>query len=93
MAPLLVANRASIAQREEVAGLENSDMLMSKEDLARVLTKQGKYEEAEMLYRDVLAKRIEALGSEHSETTATKKELALMLDLQGMSEQAEAMHT
>ena len=68
------------------------DTLGSINNLASVLTSQGRYEEAERLYRQVLTLRDETLGKEHPDTLRTLNNLALVLTDQGKYEEAERIH-
>jgi tetratricopeptide (TPR) repeat protein len=61
-------------------------------NLAQVLNREGKYEEAEAMLRQTLAIGEKVLGREHPDTLASMNNLALVLDSQGKYEEAEAMH-
>jgi hypothetical protein len=50
---------------------------MTANNLAGALTAQGKYDEAETMYRETLAARQRVLGSEHPETLMTANNLAV----------------
>lgn len=52
---------------------------------------QGKYGEAEMMYRQTLDLRQAILGKEHPSTLTSIHNLALLLDDQGKHEEAEAV--
>jgi tetratricopeptide (TPR) repeat protein len=56
------------------------------------LANQGKYKEAETMYRQTLALCEKVLGKEHPTTLATMNNFALVLDKQGKYEEAETMH-
>ena len=66
--------------------------LASKNNLATVLQGQGKWQEAEEMYRDVLEVRCQVLGKSHAETLSTKHNLATVLQGQGKWQEAEKMH-
>ena len=61
-------NKQTLARREKVLGPEHPDALTSMSNLARVLGRQGKYEEAESMNRQTLARREKVLGPEHPDT-------------------------
>ena len=61
-------------------------------NLVLVLTSQGKYEEAERLYRQVLALRDETIGKEHPDTLRTLNNLALVLTDCGNYKEAEHLY-
>jgi tetratricopeptide (TPR) repeat protein len=76
----------------ERAGKEHPSTLMSMNNLATVLRDQGKYEQAEEMYRQALRLRETILGKEHPDTLTSVDNLALLLSCQGKYEQAEEMH-
>jgi tetratricopeptide (TPR) repeat protein len=61
-------------------------------NLALVLSDQGKYEQAEEIHRQILELRETILGEEHPDTLTSMNNLALGLSNQGEYEQAEEMH-
>jgi tetratricopeptide (TPR) repeat protein len=56
---------------------------------AGMLAQQGKYEQAEQTYREVLGDRLRVLGPDHPDTLATRHEIARMLARQGQHERAK----
>ena len=54
-------------------------MLDIENGLGLLLLRQGRYEDAELIFREVLRKRREALGVEHSETLISENNLASLL--------------
>jgi tetratricopeptide (TPR) repeat protein len=60
-------------------------------DLALVLSRQGKYEQAEEMHRQALKLSETVLGKEHPTTLTSMNNLATMLRDQGKNEQAEEM--
>jgi len=64
-------------------GSEHPHTLGSMETLGLVLQFQGKYEEAEALFRDVFDVKRKKLGAEHPDTVATLKRLDKVLQDQG----------
>ena len=73
-------------------GKEHPDTLMSMTKLAVVLRDQGKYEQAEEMYREVRRLRETVLGKEHPDTLMSMISLAAVLRDQGKYEQAEEMY-
>ena len=73
-------------------GKEHPDTLTSMNNLANVLSDQGKYEEAEEMHRQVLAVKETVLGKEHPDTLTSMNNLAEVLSNQGKYEEAEEMH-
>jgi Flp pilus assembly protein TadD len=61
-------------------------------NLAAVLSGQGKYEQAEEMHRQALGLCETVLGKEHPDTPTSMNNLAAILRDQGKYEQAEEMH-
>jgi tetratricopeptide (TPR) repeat protein len=59
---------------------------------AEELYAQGKYPQAEPLFRQALAVCEEALGPKHPDTAGNYNDLALNLDTQGRAQEAEPLH-
>ena len=76
----------------EMLGEENPSILASMNNLALVLNKQGKYEEAEAMHRQGLELSEKVLGKEHPNTLTSMNNLAEVLSKQGKYEEAEAIH-
>ena len=74
--------------RQKVLGMEHPDILMSMNNLAQVLSYQGKYEEAEQMYREVLESRRKVLSMEHPDTLTSIYNLAKLLSSQSRHAQA-----
>jgi tetratricopeptide (TPR) repeat protein len=72
-----------------VLGKEHPDTLTSMNNLATVLRDQGKYEQAEEMYRHALRLRQTVLGKEHPSTLTRMSNLASVLRDQDKYEQAE----
>src|ERR1700727_2561557 len=85
-------NQRALNKREEVLGKEHPETITSVSNLASVLQDQGKYQEAEVLYRQALEGREKMLGKEHPETLVSISKLALVLQNQGKYQEAEAMN-
>jgi tetratricopeptide (TPR) repeat protein len=76
----------------EMAGRELPERLSSMDNLAEVLSCQGKYEQAEEMHRRTLDLMEPALGKEHTNTLMSMNNLADVLRHQGKYEEAEEMH-
>jgi hypothetical protein len=61
-------HRQTLVRMEKVLGHEHPSTLGSMSNLAIVLDRQGKYEEAEARRRQTLAQREKVLGSKHPDT-------------------------
>ncbi|KAI4869843.1 Tetratricopeptide repeat-domain-containing protein [Hypoxylon rubiginosum] len=62
------------------------------DNLANTLYKQGKYNEAERIYCQVLELRRRVPGEEHLSTIATMDNLSAVFKDQGKDEEAELMY-
>ena len=67
----------------ESAGREHPDTLTSMNNLARVLSEQGKYEQAEEMHQQTLRLMEITLGKEHPHTLTSRNNLAAVLRDQG----------
>jgi hypothetical protein len=67
-------------------GKEHPDTLASTKTLAHVLSGEGKYEQAEKIYRQVLMLRETALGNEHPSTLMSMNNLVQVPSDQGKYE-------
>ena len=63
-----------------------SDIIFMTYNIADVLSRQGKYEEAERMHRQALALRERVLGKEHPDTLTSMNNLASVLSRQGKYE-------
>uniref|UniRef100_A0A7S4UX92 Kinesin light chain n=1 Tax=Ditylum brightwellii TaxID=49249 RepID=A0A7S4UX92_9STRA len=68
------------------------DELACKNNMAVALNKQGKYVQAEALYRQCWEVRKKTLGEDHPETLYSLNGMAVVLFRQGNYVQAEALH-
>ncbi len=80
------------ALKETVLGKEHPDTLGSINNLAEVLSRQGKYDEAEEMHRQALALKETVLGKEHPSTLTSVNNLAEVLSRQGKYDEAEEMY-
>lgn len=76
------------AGEERVLGKEHPDILSSMNKLAGVLSDQGKYGEAEEMFRQALAVMERVLGKEHPSTLTNTNNLTGVLSDQGKYEEA-----
>jgi tetratricopeptide (TPR) repeat protein len=72
-------------------GKEYLYTLTSMNNLAMVLRDQGKYEQAEEIYRQALRLSETVVGKEHPDTLTNMNNQAIVLRNQGKYEQAEEM--
>jgi tetratricopeptide (TPR) repeat protein len=68
-----------LAIRLKSVGPENPGTLLAQEDVADLLLKQGRNQEAEQLQRETLAVQLRVLGSEHPNTLLSQAHLAGIL--------------
>jgi tetratricopeptide (TPR) repeat protein len=85
----LVRNTARASSRLGGGHLANLTALNS---MARVFVGQGRYVEAEQLYREVLVGRSRALGEDNAATLDTRQHLAWVSALRGRYEEAEQIY-
>jgi tetratricopeptide (TPR) repeat protein len=78
---------------ESARGAEHPDTLAAMNSLARMVSWQGRQEEARGLFADVLSLRRRVLGAEHPDTLKTMSNLASVLRQQGQLEQAYTLHS
>ena len=84
--------RKALEENRKNLGTEHPDTLGSMFDLAYALNEQGRYEEAEKLYRETMELRRRVLGPEHPDTLSSMNNLANSIDDQGRYEEAEKLH-
>ena len=60
--------------RTRLYGFEHPDTLLSSRDEAKVMNKQGRFDESRLLYEKILSAQIEVLGEEDPETLRTNSE-------------------
>ncbi|KIX10462.1 uncharacterized protein Z518_01545 [Rhinocladiella mackenziei CBS 650.93] len=84
--------RTEMETRVRVLGKEHPDTLMSVNNLALVLSHQGKYPEAEQMHREALQVTERVLGYERPSTLRSMNNLAGVLSHQGKYPEAEQMH-
>ena len=82
----------ALTVRRELLGEEHPNTLSSMNNLAYVLSDQGKNEQAEEIHRQALRLRETVLGKEHPSTLTSMNNLATVLSGQGKYEQAGEMH-
>lgn len=76
---------------ETTLGAEHPDTLASMNTVAKVLIQQGKYEQAEHLFRQTLELREKVLGLEHPDTLKSMNSLGKILRVRGKYELAQQM--
>jgi tetratricopeptide (TPR) repeat protein len=72
-------NLVSLVTRAQRLGADDPDLAMSLNNLAALYVNQGKYAEAEPLYRRALAIREKALGLDHPDVAGTLEGYAALL--------------
>ena len=77
---------------EEVLGKENPLTVISMNNLAVMLSNQGKYDEAERIYPQALALSEKVLGKDHPDTLSSMNNLAGLLKNQGKYDEAEPVY-
>jgi tetratricopeptide (TPR) repeat protein len=77
------------AEMEETLGAEDHQYLASGNMLAKIYHGQGRYGDAELLYRGALKANIEAHHENHVDSLTIKNDLAILLIDQGKYDQAE----
>ena len=85
-----IASHSQIS--ETVLGKERPDTPASMNNLAVVLSRQGKYKEAEEMHRQVLASRETVLGMEHPDTLTSVYCLAYLLHQEERYEDAKVLY-
>jgi len=89
--PSLGLNQQTLQLRKTVLEKGHPDTLMSMNGLASSLHQQGKYAEAEAMFRQLLQLREASLGNDHPDTLISMNNLASSLDQQGKYAESEAM--
>jgi tetratricopeptide (TPR) repeat protein len=79
-------------KREDLSPAGGSKLFRAMNELAVVLQRLGKYEEAVALHRQVLEGREKTLGKEHPRTLASLNNLAVVLQDQGDHNAARQLH-
>ena len=73
-------------------GKEHPDTLMSINNLALALSRQGKYEEVEQIYQQALTLIERVLGKKHLSTLMSMNNLAEVLSRQSKYKEAKRIH-
>ena len=79
-------------EHEICLGHEHPDTLTSINNLASLYQDQGKYPDAEPLYKEALVGRQKTLGLEHSDTLTSMNNLAFLYQDQGKYTDAEPLY-
>jgi tetratricopeptide (TPR) repeat protein len=82
----------SALEAAEKFGPEDTRLATTLNDLAAVYYNQGKYAQAEPLYKRALAIKEKALGPEHPVVATSLNNLAALYDTQGKYAQAEPLY-
>jgi tetratricopeptide (TPR) repeat protein len=78
--------------RREVLGEKHPDTISSMADLAATYHAQGRYDEVEGIYQQVLKVRREMPGEKHPDTISSMASLATTYHQQGRYTEAEQLH-
>src|SRR5699024_6337242 len=86
----ILFGRKTLESLKSILGPDHPDTLTTRNNMALVLDKQGKYEEAFQIYQEVyeIQKRKNVLGPDHPDTLTTRNNMALVLSNQGKYEEA-----
>ena len=84
--------RSLLSLRQRRYGPEHPQVATSLNNLADVLSSQGKLAEAKALHKQVLALRQKLLGPEHPDVALSLNNLAAVLSSQGKLAEAETLH-
>ncbi len=82
----------SLVISEKALGPEHPDVATSLNNLALLYYNQGKYADAEPLYKRALAIKEKALGPEHPSVATSLNNLAALYRVQGRYAEAEPLH-
>ena len=88
---VLVFQHGQLVRVEKALGPAHPDTLATVNNLANLLSDQGKLDEAEPLYRRALAGKEEALGPAHPSTLNSVGNLAILLNKKGDAAAAQEL--
>jgi tetratricopeptide (TPR) repeat protein len=77
--------------RQRVQGADHPDTLHCIENLAGVLSAEGRLNESEQMYRESLKASVRILGAEYPETLAEQFNIAVLLNKEGRAQEAEKL--
>lgn len=84
--------KGAISVKDVISGPENPDTLSCMSLLGLVLTRGGKYLEAEKITSLVLERQVKVLGKEHQDTLISMNNLAILLNNQGKYSESENVY-
>jgi tetratricopeptide (TPR) repeat protein len=76
----------------QLLGTEHPDVASSLNNLAYLYSSQGRYGEAEPLYRQALEMRRQLLGTEHPDVASSLLNLGVLYQQQGKYPEAKALY-
>ena len=82
-----------LTDRRRILGAQHPRTLTTLHELAWIAARQGKWEQAEADYRDLLVLRLRILGEDHPETLLTRHELAWITACRGRIPEAESRYS
>jgi tetratricopeptide (TPR) repeat protein len=74
---------------DDTVNADRPGTIKVRSDLADMLQRQGRYDQAEVEYRTVLTTQTQVLGADHPDTLRTRHDLGGILQDQGRDDQAE----
>jgi len=83
---------AALERLRSVLGEKHPNILTTIHNLAAAFEKQGRYSEAEDLYRQASDGRLEVLGNKHPDTLISKNNLGVLYCAQDRASEAESLH-
>lgn len=84
-------DRRAFKGRATILGLEHPDTLFNANCLGVTLERQGKYEEAEAMYRQAVEHFGKVLGLQHPNTLISIENFSALLERRGKCEEAEVV--
>ena len=84
---------AVLSDRRRVLGVEHPRTLTTLHELAWVSAQEGKWEQAETAYRELLVLRVRVLGEDHPDTMVIRHELAWIAARRGRTAEAESRYS
>ena len=84
---------AVLGDRRRVLGVEHPRTLTTLHELAWISAQEGKWDQAETAYRELLDLRVRVLGEDHPDTMVIRHELAWILARRGRTAEAESRYS
>ena len=84
---------AVLSDRRRVLGAEHLRTLTTLHELAWISAQEGKWDQAETAYRELLDLRVRVLGEDHPDTMVIRHELAWIAARRGRTAEAESRYS